>query len=76
MSSYTIAKIYDDGRIDVSFDVDAKVQNLSGAPLEDKAALDVYLANYCQAYEVGLRVVAGPTVSDEIVKIVGKAQVI
>ena len=66
---YTLLKIYSDGRIDVSFDIDNKVQNLDNAPLTDqsftddagntintsaKDALDRFLTDYGNAYEAGL----------------------
>lgn len=52
--AYTIKKIYDDGRLDVSFSFDNKVQNLAGKTVSDFDILDRELKDYEQAYVDGI----------------------
>lgn len=52
--AYTINKINDKGSVDVTFDIDKKKQNISGAPISDAEALTAYLSDYEVAYITGL----------------------
>jgi len=71
---YTLLKIYSDGRIDVSFDIDNKIQNLDNAPLDDEQSLDAWLSSYGLTYEAGLVIEAQPVVDPAITNIIGKPQ--
>ena len=52
--SYKIIKIQESGSVDVSFDCDNKVQNISNLPVENQEQLDLHLKNYEEAYISGL----------------------
>ena len=64
--NYTIQSINNDGSIDVSFDIDGVVQNLSGAPLTDVDALNQFLFDYGTAYENGIVQTSSPVISPDV----------
>jgi hypothetical protein len=53
--SYTIIKINENNSVDVSFDCDNKVQNISNFPVGNQEELDLALQNYEEAYVSGLK---------------------
>ena len=75
MNTFTINKIYPNGSVDVTFSIDNKMHNISGAPVSDADALTAYLNDWAIAYEAGLAVqtVDVPT---EVHDLVGKAQAV
>ena len=70
--NYTIQSINNDGSIDVSFDIDGVVQNLSGAPLTDVDALNQFLFDYGTAYENGIVQTSSPVISPDVEALVGQ----
>ena len=72
---YTIQSINKDGTINVSFDIDNKTQNLSGAPIDDASALSDFLFTYGTAYEDGISLFTPPAVDPAVQAQIGKPQV-
>jgi hypothetical protein len=76
MDTYTINKIYDDGRVDVTFSVDEKMQNIDCKNvITDKNLLHTFLSYYAKSYREGLAV-ENPVPDNNIIDIVGQAQAV
>ena len=71
--NYSLDKIYDDGRIDVTFDVDGLTQNLSGAPLDDLDALNQFLFDYGTSYTNSINSIQPPVISADVQALVGQS---
>lgn len=68
--AFTINKINDNGSVDVTFDIDKKKQNISGAPVADAETLTAFLKEYEVAYIAGLEATK-VEVADDVADLVG-----
>ncbi len=72
MRNFTIQKVNADGTVEVVFDVDAKLQVLSGMTVTDKEVLIDQLTQYGEAYEAGLGATAPQIIPTAVKNLEGK----
>ena len=72
MKNFTIQKVNADGTVEVTFDVDAKPQVLSGMMVTDKDTLIDQITQYGEAYEAGLGIVAPQAIPNNVKNLEGK----